>query len=80
MLQAAGEEAGALDLDRVALDVEPVTFAQFARPVGNDSPGTERQPSQSSSGSGMVSGSSDVSSFGLTTTPLCRTPSSSGQS
>ena len=47
---------------------------------GDDSPGADRQPSQSSSGSGMVSGISDVSSFGLTTTPLCRTPSSSGQS
>ena len=44
----------------------PVTRAQSARPVGNDSPGTDRQPSSSFSGSGMVSGTSDVSSTGLT--------------
>ena len=58
----------------------PVTLAHCARPVGNVSPGTERQPSRSSSGSGMDSGTSDVSSTGFTTTPRCRTRSSSGQS
>src|SRR6202034_134579 len=60
----------------------PVTLAHCARPVGNDSPGTERQPSSSSSGSGMVSGTSEVSSTGLTTTPRRRAdcPRSSAQS
>ena len=52
----------------------PVTRAQSARPVGNCSPGTERQPSSSSSGSGIVSGRSEVSSTGLTTTPRARVP------
>ncbi|COW71027.1 Uncharacterised protein [Mycobacterium tuberculosis] len=50
----------------------PVTRAHFARPVGNDSPGTDRQPSSSVSGSGMVSGISEVSSTGLMTTPRRR--------
>ena len=43
-----------------------MTRAQSARPVGNDSPGTDRQPSSSLSGSGIVSGTSEVSSTGLT--------------
>ena len=73
---AAGCAAGAY------CPTSPVTRAQSARPVGKDSPGTDRHPSSSSSGSGMVSGTSDVSSTGLTTTPRRRVvlPRSSAQS
>ena len=39
----------------------PVTLAQSARPVGKFSPGTDRQPSESSSGSGMFVGITEVS-------------------
>ena len=58
-----------------------MTRAHSARPVAKFSPGTDRQPSWSSSGSGMTSGIPSVSSTGSTTTPrrIVRV-SSSGQS
>lgn len=69
MLKHLREQPGALQRHRVAVGIQAGDLGPLGPAAGNDSPGTDRQPSSSSSGSGIVFGTGEVSSTGLITTP-----------
>ena len=78
VLEAAGEQAGAGDLDRPPFSSRPVTVAVSGRATSAASPRIDRHPSSDSSST--RSATSGRCSTGFATTPRCSTPSSSGQS
>ena len=76
VLHASGEPPGGVELDPEPSRSTPTTWAWSARLSGKASPGTDRQPSVSSSGLGRSCGILEVVTVGLMTWPCSGTPSS----
>lgn len=78
VLEAPGEVALSLDDERPAVLVEPADDGAIGTGTAIMAPGTDRQPSASSTSRRLPG--SGRSSTGLMMWPTCRTPLSSGQS